>query len=86
MFGCDCDSCGTAWVDDHHGFTAFTDKSSMIEFVEEDSDWETVTDDVGEDFHFCKDCFRYYDDEDKPIFSQSANMPRNMQIPEFIKI
>ena len=86
MYGCECDSCGEKWIDEHQGFAAFTDKSSMKEVIEEDSAWETIADMEGEDFHFCSNCFRYYDDEDRPIFSQTANMPNKMQIAEFIKI
>jgi hypothetical protein len=61
MFGADCDNCGESWIDDHHGFCAFTDESSMQSNLSDDETWYSLDDKC-----LCPKCFTI-DDEDNLI-------------------
>lgn len=62
-------NCGTKWIDEDHGYVAFTDKSSIQLIVQEDTDWAVDTDYEWEDRHYCPKCFVGFDDDDKMIIN-----------------
>lgn len=66
MYGCRCDNCGIEWVDEHHGFAAFTDEISMKSQMADDHTWHTDRDAV-EDRHYCPKCFSFNDDDELVI-------------------
>ena len=67
MYGVTCDNCGTEWIDEDNGFVAFTDKSSISEYLSEDYEWHTDNEGNGPDKHYCPKCFGGFDDDDNLI-------------------
>lgn len=64
MFTVICNNCKKQWVDEDNGLTAMTDKSSMIDVIEEDSDWH-----VEGDKHYCPDCYKGFDEDDNLLIN-----------------
>jgi len=60
MYSGKCDNCGEEWADEHNGYCAFTDASSMKENMME-SEWLHEG-----DKDYCPKCYSY-DDDDKLI-------------------
>ncbi len=71
MYGCECDSCGKRWIDDHHGYVAFTDECSMSHQLEDDEEWLVVPG-VPNDKHYCPDCVSYDDDTGDAIIDEQV--------------
>ena len=65
MYECVCDNCGEAWRDDHNGWCAMTDESSMNSAISEDDGWLEH-----EGKHYCHKCITGFDDNDKIILKQ----------------
>lgn len=63
MFGCTCDNCGERWVDEHNGFAAFTDETSMNNMMGDDTEWYTDHQDKAENKHYCPKCWSFDDDD-----------------------
>jgi len=59
----ECDNCGEAWSDDHHGWSAMSDVDSLKEYMS-NGDWHFGDGKEGEDGKtYCSTCWRR-DDED----------------------
>ena len=53
MYSCKCDMCGEEWADSYNGYVAFTDKSSILEYVKDDG-WL-----ASNKKQYCRDCWGY---------------------------
>ncbi len=68
FFGAHCDNCKEAWFDDHNGWSAMSDESTMKNMLSE-YEWHFGDGIDGEDGkHYCPSCFRF-NDEDKFILN-----------------
>jgi hypothetical protein len=77
MYACYCDNCGKRW-EDGDGLCAYLEEEAMHDMVADDSDWH-----IEADKHYCPDCFKGYDDNDKIILLKlvcrcKAPKPRNL--------
>lgn len=71
MFSGKCDACGEEWVDEHNGYVAFTDKSSMRENMMND-EWHREG-----DKDYCPNCYKLDEETDEYIYG--ANIRKQPQ-------
>ena len=57
MHGATCDNCGDAWYNDHYGWSAMSDDSSLKQMLYDD-EWHTDG-----DKHYCPNCYTLDDDD-----------------------
>lgn len=61
-----CDNCGEPFVTYHTGWSMFSDKSSIIESMDNE-DWYIGHLDEYNGKHYCPSCFKYHPTEDDKI-------------------
>lgn len=73
FYGATCDNCGKSWFNDHYGWSAMSDESSMKQMLSDD-EWHFGDGQEGEEGkHYCPDCFEFDDDDQfilKPVKQQ----------------
>ena len=65
MYGATCDHCKNDWYDDHNGWAAMSDESTMKNQLSEDG-WakgDSKSNEGNDGEHYCPDCFEYDDDD-----------------------
>jgi hypothetical protein len=75
MFGAQCDNCKKEWYDDHNGFIAMNDESS-IETVLMESEWIKGDEKFKEgknNEHYCPECYGYDDNDDFILLKSRKN-------------
>lgn len=71
MYSAKCDHCKNDWYDDHNGWCAMSDETSMQNVLNEEG-WHTGDEKYNEGIdgeHYCPECWSY-DDEDKFILRE----------------
>jgi len=62
MYQLQCDNCNEAFIDEHNGFVAWTDKDSAREMALDSEGWIEI--EQKSDTHYCPECFRIEVDDD----------------------
>lgn len=74
MYSCVCDACGDLWRDDHSGYIAFDDISSLKDYIETD-DWREHN-----NKWYCPDCYNIDDDDIFTVDLYKARMSKIMKL------
>lgn len=70
MYAAECDNCGKGWENDHYGWTALTDESSLRQTLTDDK-WHIGDGVEGEEGKtYCPSCWQR-DDEDVFVISKN---------------
>ena len=77
MFSATCDHCKTDWYDDHNGWCAMSDETTMKNTLSE-CDWHFGDDDEGVNGeHYCPECYEYDDDDNFILKSERKDKFKN---------
>ncbi|MBN4061704.1 hypothetical protein JYU20_00720 [Bacteroidales bacterium AH-315-I05] len=72
MYGCRCDNCGKQWYDEETGYVAYTDKAGVNDELE-DGGWHRAAQEVGNDKHYCEECWEWNENDDLVVKERKGN-------------